>query len=210
MAVKDYRCLFLRDELMPAGMRNSQMNLKIRHEPFSVLIDYVMPDRGMRAYYHASEGKLHTTAFPFPLDPNGALAKSRSKNSVAEAGLLNAIQRFCQRWETEKKLGLTRVTIQDDLSLKLKVEGEKKERELSCVLITTIHDPKDRAKFQEINVAFYVTKVYFDKKTGLPFKMEGYDWPTKEKPEGELLEGYTYLDLETNVGLADKDFTLRK
>jgi hypothetical protein len=209
-SIKDYRCLFLRDEVLKSGMKNSQMRLKVRHEPFSVHIEYIKPDKGRRAFYHQKEGKLHTTAWPFPLDPNGDLAKSQSRNSIADAGMLHAIQRFCQRWDDEKKLGRTEVQVQNDVKLELKIDGEDTPREFLCTKVTTIHDPRYRDEFETIKIQFYRTIVFFDKKTGFPFHMKGYGWPTEQSPDGDLEEGFTYLDVETNVGLTDQDFTLKK
>jgi len=45
-----------------------------------------------------------------------------------------------------------------------------------------------------------------DKALNLPIRYESYDWPRKEGETPKLIEAYTYLNLQLNVGLTDADF----
>jgi hypothetical protein len=48
----------------------------------------------------------------------------------------------------------------------------------------------------------YRSVVHFDKQSGMPLKIEIYDWANR------LREEYGYQDLELNPGLSDRDFDL--
>jgi len=109
------------------------------------------------------------------------------------------------RWAEEEKLGRTEVLIQD---VDLKVALPDGERVRPCRLVTTIHDPRDKDSGHYL---FYRTFVYFDKETGLPVRMQGYDWPKEaQDKEGKLVEDYTYLDVKANIGLKDAHFEVKK
>jgi hypothetical protein len=209
-SVKDYRCTYLRDEFIAGELKKNQLHLRVRHEPFSVYMEWHGPTdkQGQRAAYIAGQnndrmrvrvkrlGLFISTSIAVD-DPQ---ARAESRHQITEAGLKNLIERFCTRWAKEKELGLTEVLIQEG---EVKVAVGDKESRHPCICVITIHNPKDKEHF-----TFYRTKLYFDKATGLPIQMEGYDWPRDAHDrDGRLLEHYTYLNLEPNVGLTDADFT---
>jgi hypothetical protein len=132
-------------------------------------------------------------------DPDISKRRKESNHTITEAGLKNMIDRFCASWQKEKELRLTEATIQEG---EVQITLPDKEVVRPCTCVTTLHQPKDRQHFR-----FYRTKLYFDKETGLPIRMEGFDWPKDENDkEGQLVEHYAYLELTSNVGLADVDF----
>src|SRR5262245_36115737 len=51
-AVKDYKCVFLQEELFERGKqaewKKNHVLLKVRHEPFAVLMEYVSPHKGRK------------------------------------------------------------------------------------------------------------------------------------------------------------------
>ena len=56
------------------------------------------------------------------------------------------------------------------------------------------------------NFMFHKVKLYIDHEHGLPIRFEAYDWPKHPGAAPELVEEYTYLNLQTNVGLTEMDF----
>lgn len=204
--VKDYQCTFLRDEFIDGELKKNHLILKVRHQPFSVYMEWIAPTnrKGRKTSYVVgqNEGKMRVRdGITLSLDPQQSVKMKESRHTIVEAGLQNLIKRFVESWEMEKKMGVTDVTVQD---LELKVMLPSRDVVLNCKLVTTTHDPKDRAKF-----VFYRTLVYFDKNTGLPVRLEGYDWPKDANDRtGQLVERYTYLDVKVNVGLKDADFKL--
>ena len=56
---------------------------------------------------------------------------------------------------------------------------------------------------------FYVARIFIDDEFNVPVRYAAYTWPAtpgSEPGNDELIEEYTYLKLELNVGLTDKDF----
>ena len=54
----------------------------------------------------------------------------------------------------------------------------------------------------------YRNVTYFDNETHLPVRMECYDWPRLGgPPEGELLECFSYVNVQFNVPVSDKLFS---
>ena len=41
----------------------------------------------------------------------------------------------------------------------------------------------------------------------MPIRYEAYDWPTSAGGPPQLIEEYTYINLQLNVGLQDEDFS---
>ena len=123
--------------------------------------------------------------------PNDPRVQQNSRHSITEAGIGNLIERFANRWEVERKLGLTQVRISE-------YEFNKRR----CIRVETIHPDNSSKQFQT-----YRNVLYFDKETNLPIRIEAYDWPRPGgSPDGELMEVYSYVNLRFNVGLGDEAF----
>jgi hypothetical protein len=53
----------------------------------------------------------------------------------------------------------------------------------------------------------YRTILYIDQENKLPIRMENYDWPAQGGAAGgELLELFSYYDIQFNRGLTDANF----
>jgi hypothetical protein len=55
---------------------------------------------------------------------------------------------------------------------------------------------------------FYRARVYFDDTLSMPIRYESWSWPTTAGGEPVLEEEYTYLRVQVNVGLTDRDFDI--
>ncbi len=208
-SIKDYQCIYIRDEFLKGEWQKNQVLLKVRHEPFSVYMEWQAPkERVGRKVAYPADGdptkmlvKDQTVTFGFTVRRNikDSVDKGESKRTIADAGLKKMIERFVHRWQEEKNKGLTKVTIQE-VEVRVPLHGREIVRPCCCV--TTLHEPKDREHF-----TFYRTLLYFDKETGLPIRLQGFDWPASASDtEGRLLEDYVYVDIKPNLGLTDKDF----
>jgi len=203
--VRDYRCTFLRDEVIEGNMQQNHIKLAVRHEPFSVFMEWVgpKPKKGRQVIYVDGEnnGKMLVKQLVvLRMDPEKSIEMKESRHKITEAGLKKTIERFAKGWEREKDQKKVEITLQDvELSVKL---GDR-DIVRPCRCVTTRHKAEDRELF-----TFYHANVYFDKETGLPMRMEGYDWPkTADDKDGQLSERFTYVEMELNVGLTNKDFS---
>jgi hypothetical protein len=208
--VKDYRALFLRDEYLEGALKENYLILKVRHEPFSVYMEWLAPEskKGRKTVYvdGQNDGKMRVReriagsfAVTVSLDPQESIKRNESRHTIKEAGYKNLITKYADSWKKEKDLNCNKVEIQEG---PIEIRLPDKQVKLDCNVVTTIHDLKDRGKF-----TFYRSKLYFNKETGQLVRVEAFDWPETDGPaEGRLVERYTYLNIETDVGLTDADF----
>ena len=57
------------------------------------------------------------------------------------------------------------------------------------------------------SLPYYRTVLYLEKQSKLPIRLENYDFPRQgTPPEGELLEMFSYANLQFNTGLRDEEF----
>jgi hypothetical protein len=215
--VRDYRCQFVRKELIDGEWKRNHMHLRVRHEPFSVYMEWIADEaskRGRKVVYHEQLRDKMLVRLPLigivrEMDLQSSIRMKESRYTVAQAGIKNLTERLAERWQRERELGLTRVEMQD---VELEVQVGPQTFRQPCVCVTTIHPAAHREQFQREGFLFHRTCVYFAKNgpaAGLPVQLKGYDWPADGSDgEGPLVEESTYLNLEINVGLTDKDFQL--
>jgi hypothetical protein len=210
--VTDYRCTYLRDELIDGTFTENHLHLAVRHEPFSVRMEWLSPKNKKGRVSNYIDGKndnqmvVKEPVFrglppvKVHLDPEESKKRKESRHVITEAGLRNAIQRCCKRWENDRTCGLTQVTL-DDAELLVKLPEHEITRPCRRITLQRPIDAEQRKHFD-----YYRTNVYFDKESGLPIRFETYDWPQPGHEDGRLVERYTYLDVRTNVSLKDSDF----
>ena len=191
-----YRCVYLRDERIDNELLQNSLLLTVLHEPFSVLMEWVEPStkKGRKVAYITGKnnGKMRVKVgfATLSFDLNQSITMKESRHTINEAGLKNLMNRFVSSWEQEKLDGET-ATRYSDAVVEATVSG--KHYSYSCRCIETDHPVTTRGKY-----VFHRTRIYFDKQTGLPVRMEGYDWPSGNETEGRLLERYSYFDVKTD------------
>ncbi len=127
----------------------------------------------------------------FHLDPTGFLAMKGNKYPIYDAGLENLILKLVEKAERDRAAGTCQVRYLDGAKINKR----------PCTVIEVKH-PEKRAPYE-----FYLAKVYIDDKYQIPVRYVSYDWPMAgEKPK--LLEEYTYVNVDLNVGLTDFDFNI--
>jgi hypothetical protein len=210
--VQDYRCTYLRDEFIDGAFHENHLHLAIRHEPFSVRMEWLSPKNKKGRVSNYVEGKHDNQMIvkepvfrglppvKVQLDPEESKKRKESRHVITEAGLKNAMQRCCKRWENDRARGLTQVIL-EDAEVLVNLPEHQITRPCRCVALKRPADLDQRPHFD-----FFRVNIYFDKETGLPIRFEAYDWPQPGHEDGRLVERYTYLDIRTNAGLKDSDF----
>jgi hypothetical protein len=200
--IKDYSCtLIKRERLMGELTPNNVITLKVRKEPFSVSMLWKEPrdSEGQEVVYVAGkyDGKMRVKmsgllgAIGFvSLDPNDARARKESKHKVTETGIGNLIERFGKGWEMERKLKQTEVRVGTFTFAKRK-----------CTRVEMTHPSRLGGKFKH-----HRNVVYFDQQTGLPIRVENYDWPDRPGDKPPLAEVFSYVNLRLNANLPDEVF----
>lgn len=191
-----YKCVYLRDERIANELNQNSLLLTVLHEPFGALMEWVEPSskKGRKASYITGKnnGKMRVkvgfATLPFDLDYSIKMKESR--HTINETGLLNLMNRFVKSWEEEKLAGETN-TLYSDATIEATVSG--KHYSHACRCIETDHPISTKDKY-----VFHRVKIYFDKQSGLPVRMEGYDWPSGNETEGRLMERYSYFDVKSD------------
>jgi hypothetical protein len=200
--VKDYKCTFIKRERINAKLEPENIvAMQFRAKPFSVFLDWQAPRDvvGTQACYVAGryDGRMrvHTTGVAgllgfVSIDLNDSQVMEHSRHAITEAGFGNLIDRFGHCWETAKKKSKAEVKI---------ATYEYNHRR--CTRIeTTYPDPKTAPD------SVWRSVLYLDKETHLPVRCECYDFPRDGAKEGELIEMYSFVNVQLNAGLPDDVF----
>lgn len=123
------------------------------------------------------------------LDPNGPLAMMGNKYPITEIGLEKMVQKLIEIGQRERE--------RDDCQVLIE-EGHRVGDRV-CRLIQVTHPKK------QPDLEFHVAQIFFDVERMVPLRYASYQWPDGDG-EPPLEEEYTFLDLQLNVGLSDRDF----
>jgi hypothetical protein len=202
--VRDYQCILITQERVK-GILNPEevIQLSFRRDPFSVWLKWLAPKAiaGQEACYVSGKNQnkmkaLKASGFGrgfgwVSLAVDDPMVKDHSRHQITETGFGNLIDRFDKSWTEERPLNKNRVQI---------AEYEYNQRR--CYRVETTHTDFDKRFY------CYRSVVYFDKETKMPVRAECYDWPRQngQTPDGELLECFSYINLQFNVNLPDATF----
>ncbi|HQR07932.1 MAG TPA: DUF1571 domain-containing protein [Gemmatales bacterium] len=201
-----YKCIYLRDERIDNAIQENSLLLTVMHEPFSVMMEWAEPKikSGRKAVYATGkyDGKMIVKQLFVRkvLDINESISLKESRHTIAEAGLKNLVDRFVTSWEEESKVNETNVRYSDAT---IEATVNKKKYSYPCRCVETDHPLSTKEKY-----LFHTVKIYFDKATGLPVRMEGYEWPGEGTKAGRLMEKYTYIDVQPQSVPSVKEFEL--
>jgi hypothetical protein len=199
--VRDYSCTLVKQERVKGRLQEENViQLKFRQQPFSVYMRWLGPKgfAGQEVAYVQgknnnmmrvrSSGVLGTFGF-VSISPRDPRALEHSRHTITEAGLGNLINQTYQDWAALRQAGKAQVRL-----------GEYRYDNRLCTRVEVIRERSPQAYC-------YRGVLYFDKQTHLPIRMEAYDWPRAGGPaDGELLEAFSYVGLQLNVGLPDATF----
>jgi hypothetical protein len=203
--VRDYQALFTKQELVGRKVFNGRMLIKLRHEPFGVYLKFVDQNAGREVLYagphyqgkmmaHEAPGTLSSIVGTVSLEPTSARAMAEGRHPITEIGMAKMMESLMRQWEGEMKFN-------DPEDPKVYYyPNAKLAGQIECQAAITRHENPKR------QFRFYETRVFFDKKSNFPIRLEQYGFPDSAHPEGYLVEQYIYTNIKTNVGLTDADF----
>jgi len=201
--IKDYSCTMIKRERIDGKLNEPEfMHVRIRHEPFSVYMYFLGPERlrGQEALYvanknngnlmgHAGSG-LRKVAGTVSLPPTGILAMAGQRYPITEIGFANLTKRLIEVAEHDKNFG--------ECEVKFYQGAKINKRSATCIQV--VH-PVPRKEFK-----FNKALVFVDDELNIPVRYEAYDWPDRPGGPPLLLEEYTYTDVKINNGYTDADF----
>lgn len=199
----DYQAVFTKSELVRGRMFASQMQMKFRSQPMSVYLLFVNKEHAGREVLYvagqnngmmlAHETGLKALAGTVPVDPQGDLAMSEARHPITQIGLANLAEGVILQWEKESAFG--------ESDVKYYAEAKLAERD---VLVIESSHPQRRNQFP-----FAITRLWIDKESKLPVRLQNYDFPHAPGGKPVLVEDYTYTNIQPNVGLRPVDFDVR-
>lgn len=199
-SVKDYSATFTKREQIGRKLVDAQMEMKLRHEPFSVYMKFVKPVAGREVLYVDGENnnkiKAHDVgiaglAGTLSLDVDGSFAMADNRYPITMAGMQTMAAQILEQWLGQIKLSGVNVNFYPKARI----------GQTACKAIETSHRaPSPGLKFSK-------TRLYVDASTNFPIRVQQYDFPKKGQQDAQLVEDYLYTNIKTNLGLTDADFS---
>jgi len=208
-SVADYTATLVKRERVNGDLLDHEyMFIKVRHEqrengevvtPFSVYLYFLAPAnlKGREVIWVKGENNgrmcVHEANRLIPtvwIRPNGPLAMRGQRYPVTEIGIETLVVRLLEKAQADMNHGECEVEFFEGARINGRV----------CTCIQVTH-PTPRQHFE-----YHIARIFFDDELRLPIRFESYLWPEEAGGPPQLLEEYTYLNLQTNVGLADVDF----
>jgi hypothetical protein len=200
-AVKDYTCTLVSQENVNGKLLDQNIiQMKVKTTPFSVHMRWIKPDKSANQELAFVLGKNNNkmrvksrilgAGFFVSIDPNDKRVTQHSRHTILEAGIGNMIEQTINQWEKDRVLDKTQVKTANFLC-----NGR------DCYRIELTRVQKSPAFYCHRSV------IFLEKDSKLPIRLENYGWPREGGPaDGELLESFSYVNLQFNVGLKDADF----
>ena len=146
---------------------------------------------------HEAPGTLSGFIGTISLEPNSARAMAEGRHPITQIGMVKMMDSLIEQWEGEMKF-------QDPQDPKVYYyPNAKLAGQIECKAAITRHESPQHT------FRFYETRVFFDKQSNFPIRLEQYGFPDSAHPQGYLVEQYIYTNIRTNVGLTDNDFDVR-
>jgi hypothetical protein len=200
--VNDYTCTLVKQERVKGRLQEQNViQMKFRQQPFSVYMRWLAPKSfaGQEVCFVAgrnnnmmrvrSAGVLGGFGF-MSIAVNDPRALEHSRHRITEAGIYNLIVQTYKDWASLRQTGKGQARL-----------DEYKYDNRLCIRVEVVHTERSPQAY------CYRGVLYFDKETHLPIRMEAYDWPRQGGPPGgELIETFSYVGLQLNVGLPDAAF----
>ncbi|HEX2477031.1 MAG TPA: DUF1571 domain-containing protein [Lacipirellulaceae bacterium] len=197
--VRDYSCTLVKRERVDGELGEHQhILLKVRHEPFSVYMNFLKPFQGREVVYvdGQNNNKLivleagwKRVAGKLPLDPNGARAMNGQKHPITKVGIRNLTAALIRRMEADIKYSECEVLTKDE-----------KIGDRPATMVQVIH-PIPRQNFDA-----HIARVFFDNELGIPIHYDSFLWPQQQGGQPPLDESFTYMNLKINNGFTPRDF----
>lgn len=213
--VKDYTCTIIKRERIKGELNDYEyMSAKIRNRqvedgkvkvPFSVYLSFVKPATvaGREVIYveGANNGKLLAHDGPnnplmqrfgtVPLEPTGHIAMRGQLYPITDIGLETLVAKLIEKGKHDRQYG----EVEAEFIKGAKINGRQ------CTLLQVKH-PTMRDHFE-----FHLAQIFIDDELQLPVRYVAYHWPAAAGAAPPVMEEYTYVNIKTNVGLTDQDFS---
>jgi hypothetical protein len=176
------------------------MEMKFREEPFSVYLKFIEPHAGREVIYVDGKNKgkmlVHESGIAsivgiINASPDGKEVMKENRYPITMIGMTKLLDTVIEQWSSELKVP----------GCEVKSFPQAKVGNIECKMIESTH-PTEIA-----GVRFHKTRLYIDKSTNLPVRVEQYGFP-KKGGEAPLIEEYSYTEIK-EAKLTDFDFDVK-
>lgn len=199
--INDYEATFVKQERVGGQLVKQSMQMRFRERPFSVYLHYgeelagreilyVQGKNGNQLLAHEGSG-LKSLIGTVSLAVTSAEAMQENRYPITMIGMRKMLETVLDQWQEETKYG--------EVSVKYYPQAKLGGR--PCKVIESTH-PQPRRQFK-----FHKTRLFLDRETELPVRVEQYGFPAMPGAKPPLEEEYTYSNIRTNTGLTDRDFS---
>ncbi|WP_428306302.1 DUF1571 domain-containing protein [Lacipirellula sp.] len=207
--IKDYSAIMYKQERIDGELQEQEVAfVKVRHQPFSVHMFFLSPNKGRECLYvagpngekgvlHARDSGFRKKLGVFELDPDGRLAMAGQKYPISKLGIRNLTTELIDVASKDINFGECEVR-----TLQTTIGTATDKRPVT--VIEVVH-PTPRKNFR-----FHKAQVFIDNELRVPIRYAAYLWPQNPGEEPPLEEAYTYLNLKVNNGFTDADFDRTK
>lgn len=176
VSVRDYEAIFDKKELVGRTLYAGRMVIKLRQDPFSVYLRFIDQNNGREVMYfgpryqfkmmaHEAPGTLAGMVGTVSLEPNSARAMAEGRHPITQIGMVKMMDALIQQWELESKNN-------DPQDPKVfYYPNAKLDGQIECEAAITRHENSQRP------FRFYETRVFFEKKSHFPIRLEQYGAP---------------------------------
>lgn len=210
LEIPDYTCTFFKQERIGSELSDGQeIELKMRHKPFSIYMKWLSGDKGRELLYVDGQQDNKMIVHPggwkarllpaIKVDPDGSLALREARHPVTMVGLV----KLC-----EEIIGHRKQELEHRHPVRCQIVEHQVMNERPCYCFISLYI--DRKTSEEYRKSIQ----YIDKEWLLPVCVKNYGWPEAKQTftdqnaldEATLIEHYAYSDLQVNQQLASEDF----
>lgn len=201
--VKDYTAVFTKTECVNDRLITQVMDMKFRHQPFSVYLcrrwkgkpgrEVLFVDGANGGRLLVREAGLKSLTGTMSFYPDDPKVLQESRHPITEIGLARLLESALLIWEHEE-----RAIPASNREVMFLPSVMLEATECAVVQITHLN------RHPGINT--HLSRVYFGKDTKFAVLAENYGWPAHAGDDPPLLERYSYSEIRTNPGLADGEF----
>ena len=187
-SIKDYSCTMVKRERVNGKLGDVQyVFVKVRHEPFSVYLNFLGPDavKGQEVIWvegqndgcmlaHAGSG-VRAMMGTVALKPDSMIAMEGQRYPITEIGVKNLTGKLIEVAEHDSHFGECEVNFFPGS----KVNGR------ACTCIQVVH-PVPRRNFR-----YHMARVFIDEGMKIPVRFEAYEWAENAGDPPLLVDDYT-------------------
>jgi hypothetical protein len=200
--IKDYSCLLRKQERLADEDAVGELqivDLRVRHDPFSVHMSFRQPHAGRKVVWvkghnedklTVREAGLLSIAGRVDLLPESPTAMSGQKYPIYRIGIRNLLAELIKNFEADTKY--------QESEVKFNAQAEFNKRPATLIQVT---HPVPRQNFRS-----HVARFYFDNELKVPIYYDAFMWPAKEGEQPPLEESFAYTNLKVNNEFTARDF----